>query len=251
MPVTLPNLYTKPNDIYDMIGIEAAQLRLDDQNQASGQQVQTTASAAIGATTLSVNAIQYPMLRGTRLVFSDASMTAPVEVTLDAAASANAVSLTVVALTVAVNSGAIALDNGVNVWLAGLMTKACQYGTARCKLYLCNRYDDDQLVQSWSVNQWATVIGSRWLAVRLYRASPEGIEKQYEETMEELKAVKASELNIEDIGTRTSGWPFLSNVTIDLGATIRKVRVEPQISEPTPTQYPQAIDWNSALILEW
>ena len=66
-----------------------------------------------------------------------------------------------------------------------------------------------------------------------------------------MKLVQASELNIEDIGTRTSGWPFLSNVTIDLSYTVRKVRVETAISEPTQTQYPQAIDWNSYLLFEW
>ena len=74
----------------ELVGIDAAQLRLDDQNQASGQQVQATADAVIGATTISVNALQYPMLSGSLLVFSDASMESPVEVTLNAAAAANA-----------------------------------------------------------------------------------------------------------------------------------------------------------------
>ncbi len=77
MPIALPNLYATPQDVYNQIGIEAAQLRLDDQNQASGQQVAAQADAVIGATAISVAAIQYPMLRGTRLVFSDAAMSMP------------------------------------------------------------------------------------------------------------------------------------------------------------------------------
>lgn len=251
MPVTLPNLYCSPQDVYEQIGVEAAQLRLDDQNQASGQSISTTAAAAVGATSITVAALQYALLRGTRLVFSAAQMDAPVEVTLSAVAAVGATSLTVAALVTAVNSGAVAIDNGVNVWLAGMMTKACRIGTAKCKLYLCGRYEDDDLVNSWSVNQWATAMAAHWLSERLFRAAPQQVQRQYEEGIEEMKAVQASELNIEDIGTRTSGWPFLSNVTIDLGYTVRKVRVEQSISEQTTTQYPQATDWNSYLLFEW
>ena len=251
MPVTLPNTYTSPQDVYDLIGIDSAQLHLDDQNQASGQQVSTTAAAAIGATSITVAALQYAMLLGTRLVFSDAGMTTPVEVTLTAVAAVGATTLTVTALTVAVPSGSVAIDNGVNVWLAGLLVKACRIGTAKVKLYCCGRYNDSDLVNSWSVNQWATAIAAKWLGTRLYRAAPKQAEDAAAEAIAEMKEVQAGNLNIEDIGTRTSGWPFLSNVTIDDGYTYRKIRVDPQTSEPTVTQYPQAVNYNSALMLEW
>lgn len=251
MPVALPNVYCTPNDVYELIGVEAAQLRLDDQNQASGQQVATTADAAVGATSLTIGSLQYALLRGTRLVFSNAQMSSPVEVTLSAVAAVGATTLTVVALETAITSGAIAIDNGVNVWLAGLMTKACKFATARIKLYCCNIYDDSSLVNSWSVNQWAITIAAHWLATRLYRAAPEQIQVAYLEAMEELKAVKNGELSIEDIGTRTSAWPFLSNVTVDPTYTVRKVRVEWPISEQTTTQYPQSVDWSSYLLFEW
>lgn len=251
MPIALPNLYCTPQDIYEQAGVDSAQLRLDDRNEASGQQIQATADAVVGATAISVSALQYPMLRGTNLVFDAGGMAGPVEVTMTAASIAGATSLAVSALATQVNSGAIAIDNGVNVWLAGLMVKACKIATAKVKLYCCNRYDDSQLVLSWSVNQWATVFGSHWLAERLYRAAPEQIQRARDEAIDELKAVKASQLNIEDIGTRTSGWPFLSNVTVDPTYTYRKIRVESVISEPTVTQYPQAIDWNSVFSIEW
>lgn len=251
MPMSLPNLYCSPQDIYDQIGIEAAQLRLDDQNQASGQNVAATADAIVGATSISVAALQYGLLRGTRLVFSDAQMSAPVEVTLSAVAAVSATTLTVVTLTTQVNSGAIAIDNGVNVWLAGMLSKACQIGTAKVKRYCVPRYDDSALVNSWSVNQWAIACAIQWLGTRLFRASPEPAQKAYEETIEELKLVLSGQMPIEDIGTRTSEWPFLSNVTIDQSFTYRKVRVEQTISEPTPTQYSQAVDYNSYYTLEW
>jgi hypothetical protein len=77
-----------------------------------------------------------------------------------------------------------------------------------------------------------------------------GIESDYEETVEWLKGVRSGNYNIGNIGTRTSGWPFLSNVTLDLGYTVRKIRVETQISEPTGCQYSQAIDWSSYWLLE-
>ncbi len=251
MPVTLPNLYTRPNDVYEMCGADAIQLRLDDQNNASGQQVSTTSDSPIGSTTIAVNSLQYGLLQGARLVFSDAGMSTPVEVTVSAVAMVGSTSISVVTTTVDIPSGAIAIDNGVNVWLAGLLVKACSYGTARIKLYCCGRYDDSALVNSWSVNQWATVVAARWLAVRLFRAAPEGIENQYKECLEELKEVQAGNLNIEDIGTRTSGWPFLSNISISDDYTWRRLRVDPQTSEPTPCQYSQEINWSSALAFEW
>lgn len=252
MPIALPNLYCTPNDIYEFVGIDAAQLRLDDQNQASGQQIQASADATIGATSISlVSGLQYPLLRGTHLTFSDAQMGTPVTAVLNAAANAAATSLAVVPLAVQVNSGGVAIDNGVNVWLAGMLVKACQIATAKCKLYLCNLYDDSQLVLSWSVNQWATAIGARWLGTRRYMAAPENVQAAYEEAIEEMKAVKNGELSIEDIGTRTSAWPFLSNITIADGMTYRKLRVESTISEQTTTQYPQAVDWGSYFCLEW
>ncbi len=243
-------LYCTPQDLYEQGSAEGVQLRLDDQNQASGQQVAVTADAAINAASISVAALQYGLLRGTRLVFSDAQMASPVEVTLSAVAAVGATSLTVVPLTVAVTNGAIALDNGVNVWLGGLLAKACYYATDRCNTYLCNRYETAALATSYTVNQFAITIALKWLTTRLFRAAPEQIVDAYKEVMDELEKIKDSKLNL-NLATRTSGTPFLSNVTVDIGYTIRKIRVEQAISEQTPTQYPQATDWNSYMLFEY
>src|SRR5205085_585788 len=121
---------------------------------------------------------------------------------------------------------AFAEDNGVTLYLAGLLTKACKYATAWVKRYCCNRYDDSQLALSWSVNEWATNYAARWVSKRLSRSVPDSIEKDYVLHEKELKSVLGGQLCIEDIGTRTSGWPFMSNVTVNVGYQTNKMRVE-------------------------
>jgi hypothetical protein len=256
MALTLGNLYTTPQDVYDSIGIDAAQLRLDDRNQASGQNVFVSVAAPLNATVLTITAIQYPMLAGTHLVFSEAGMNPPVEVTLSASAPVGALSLTVAPIGSPIAAGAQATDNGVNVWLASLMLKACRYATTQVKLYCTNRYDDSDLAnnasENGSVNRWATALAARWLAKRRFQAAPAGIEEDYKDALEELKQVKSGQLCIEDIGTRTSGWPFLSNLTSIDAYTYTKTRVETITSEGTPTQFGQFVDWNGIVgVFEW
>ncbi len=258
MTVALNSLFCLPQDVYNQVGVEAAQLRLDDQNLASGQQVASTAAAAIGDLSVTIAALQYPMLKGTNLVFSDAGMETPVEATLTAVAVAGATSLTVAALVTAIPSGAVAIDNGVNVWLAGQMVTACVKATNLIQRYCTNRYNVSDLLENartanggagGSVRDWAVTIAAHWLSERLYRAAPQQIQRAYDATVEELKAVKRSELDIEEIGTRTSGWPAYSAVTVDQTYPLSKVRVEYGLSEPTPTQFAQQVDWSSYWLL--
>ncbi len=245
------NLYCTPADIFDFLSVEGAQMRLDDHNLASGQTITVTTNAALGATALSVRALTSPLLRGSTLEFDGGGMLGVVEVVLSSTATVGSTSIATNPLPDAVNALAIASDSGVNVALAQRLVKGCRYGTSQVKLYCCSRYDDSQLQQAWSVNRWATALASRWVGRRCCRPCPKSVEIEAEEALEELKQVRVSMLNIEDIGTRTSGWPFISNVTVDIGYTYRKVRVEPQLSELTPTLYPQAIDWNAALSFEY
>ena len=247
MPKTLPNLYCTPQDVWEYAGADAVQLRSDDRNLATGQVVSLTAAAVSGATGLNIASLEYALLRGTVLVFEAAGMENPVEVTLTAAGALGATSLTVAAIGGAIPANARATDNGVNVWLAGLMAKGCKYATAQVKSYCCGRYNDSDLKNSWSVNRWTTILATRWVAKRRFNPAPQSIESDYVEAMQELREVRAGQLNIEDIGTRTAGWPFLSNLTLDDRMTYRKVRVEPAISEPTVTQYSQSVDWNGIL----
>lgn len=252
MPLlTLPNLYCSPADVYDYMGTAGAQLRLDDDNLATGYVIQATVLAAAGATSILVTALQAPLLAGSTLEFRGSGMPAVAEAVLSAVARLGDTTLTVSPLAAQINALATADDNGVNTALAQRLVKACQYGTSRVKLYCTGRYNDSDLAQCWSANRWATTLAGKWLATRLCRPCPESIREDYDEAMEELNKVQHHQLSLEDIGTRTSGWPFISNMEVDVAYDVAKVRVEPQISEATPTQYGQFVDWNSALWLEW
>lgn len=248
--VTLPNLYVMPSDLFDWLGTEGVQLRLDDHNLATGQTIQLTAAAALGATTLAITALQAPLLAGTVLEFDGGGTPAVIEVILSATATLGATSITVNPLSAPLAALSQAFDSGVNVALAQRLVKACQYGTSQVKLYCCSRYDDSELAKSWSVNRWALSLASRWFCKRRAQPCPVGIQEDADEALEEMKQVRVGMLQIEDIGTRTSGWPFLSNVTVDIGYDYAKIRVEPPLSEATPTQYGQHVDWNSVLWFE-
>jgi len=248
--VELPNLYCTPGDVYDYLSTEGAQLRLDDHNQATGQIIQATADAQPNDTILKITALKLPILAGQVLTFDGANMPAALDVVVATTAPTGATSLTVVMLPAAVNSLAQARDSGVNIALAARLVKAVKYATAQIKMYCTPRYNDSKLAQSWSVNRWASVLAGRWMSRRRAQGCPKSIEQDALEVMEELKGVRFGRLTIEDIGTRTANWPFLTNVTLDIRYDYAKLRVEQPLSEPTPTQYGQFIDWTSALFIE-
>ena len=250
-PVTLPNLYALPSDIWDYLSTEAVDLRLDDHVLATGQTIQTTASAAQGTTTLSVTALLYPLLAGTMLEFDGGGTPQVVQATLTATAGVGATTLAVAALPGPISALAQATDSGVNLATGARLVKACNYATSQVKLYCCARYDDSQLATCWSCNRWATVLGSRWLCKRRAQPCPKSIEEDWKETKEEMQAIQQGKLLLEDIPLRTSGFPFLSNVTVDIRYDYARIRVEQPLSELTPTQYGQYIDWNSALWIEY
>ena len=249
------NLYTLPSDVFDFMSIEGAQLRLDDRNLATLQTVTVTAAATLGATTLNITALSRPLLAGTVLEFDGGGNTGLIEVTLAATAGLGATTLTVNALPTAVPALASAVDNGENLVLAGRLVKGCQYGTGQVQLYCLARYDDGPLLQNanakGSVNRWATALAARWVGRRCCRPCPQSILDEAEEALEELKQVQRSMLYIEQVPMRTSGWPFVSNITIDPSYTYAKARVEANLSELTPVLYPQYIDWNSYLTFEF
>lgn len=249
--VTLPNIYTTPADIAALLGSEGVDLSLDDHNMATGQQIQVTVAAIIGATSLSVTALGAPLLPGTVLRFDGGGLANINVVTLTSTGLVGDTSMSIAPLAVAMPALAFAEDSGVTTYLASLLIKAASYATAWVKRYCCNRYDDSVLATSWSVNEWATIYATRWVSMRRKQGCPKSLENEFKRAEKELQQVNAGYLFIEDIGTRTSGWPFFSNTTIDLLYTIQKVRVEPQISEGTPTQYAQLVDWSSIFRIEY
>jgi hypothetical protein len=250
--VNLPNLYASPNDVMDYLGVEGAQLRLDDHLQATGQNVTVyPAAVAQGSTSVNVTPLRSPLLAGDTLEFDGAGMPAVAEVVLSQTAALGSTLLTVNPTPAALNVNSAAKDAGVNTALAQRLVKACQYATSQVKLYCCPRYDDSVLAQCWSCNRWATALAARWLCRRRAQVAPKGVEDDTEEALAEMRQVRAGQMQLEDVGTRTAGWPFMSNATVNLAYDVARVRVEPQISERTPTVYGQYIDWDSALWIEW
>lgn len=251
MPITLPTLFTSPQDVWDALSIEGVDLRNDDHNLASGQLIETSADAAVDATSITVLSTPVALLKGAQLTFDLAGMSVPVTVQLSAAAPAGSTSLSVAATSAAITSGARARDSGVNAATGARLMVACQRGTSRVKLYCNQRYDDSQLLLSGSVLNWATIAACKWLCTRRAQGCPKGIAADYKEAMEELQMVQCSSLSIEDIGTRGSDWPQIVNVTVNPSYDGMRARVQPYISEGTPTSFPEYIDWNSAALLSF
>jgi hypothetical protein len=249
--VTLPNLYTNPNAIFKRWGVEGTQLRLDDANNGSGQTIQVTADAPAGSVTINVAPLEAPLLPGTVLQFDGGGVPQLVQVVLTSTGLVGATSLSVAPLAFDLPPLAYASDSGVTLYLASLLIEAASIATGRVKSYCCGRYDDSQLATAWTVYNWATIIATKWVAERRGQGMTDALAEEYKETMAELKDVRIGNLSIEDIGTRTSGWPFFSNVTVDVRYDYNKIRVEPQMSEGTPTVYPQFIDWNSAFLFQF
>jgi hypothetical protein len=248
--VTLANLYCTPADVADYLSAAGVQLRLDDDSRATGQVIQVTADAAAGGLALTVAPLERPLVRGTVLDWDGGGMPSLVETILTQTAVVGATQLAVMALPGPVTALATATDNGVTVAGNGRVLKAIQFATSRIKLYCCSRYDDSALATAYSVNRWAQVLAGRWLCKRRAQPAPSGVESDFKEAMEELKWVRMAFLNIEDIGTRTAGWPFLSNITVDHRYEVACNRVEQTISEGTPTQYGQYTDWTSLWFFE-
>lgn len=251
MPITLATLFTTPQDIWDLLSSEGVDLRMDDHNLASGQNITVTADAIAGDTTIAVSSLPVNLLRGAQLTFDMAGMDVPITASLTAAANAGATSITVAALTAPINSGAQARDSGVNAATGARLVVGARKGTSKVKLYCNQRYDDSQLKLSGTVLDWATLYAARFLCTRRAQGCPKSIAEQWEEALDELRMVQSGALAIEDIGTRGVDWPSMSNITVNPSYDYMRSRVEPQISEQTPTSYAQYIDWNSAAAFEY
>lgn len=249
MPITLSTLFCQPQDVWDYLSVAGVDLRQDDHNLATGQIITTSADAIVGATSITVTALPVALLRGAELVFEGAGMDVPVTVSLTAAAALGATSISVVALETQVNSGAMARDSGINAATGARLLVGTRKGTSKVKLYCNQRYDDSELVQSGTVLDWATICASKFLCTRRAQGCPASIQNDYDEAIEEMRMVQVNQLSIEDIGTRGSSWPSMTNIIVNPGYEGMRARVQPNISEQTPTGFSQYIDWNSAVIL--
>lgn len=262
MPVNLATLFTTPRDVWDLLSTEGVDLRQDDHSLATGQVITTTADTPVGSSSMAVAALPVALLAGDQLAFDSAGMSAPVLVQLTAAASAGATSISVGQVTNSgstvsvgattddVPAGAQARHSGVNAATGARLVVGCRKGTSKVKLYCNAQYDDSQLKLSGTVLDWATVCAAKFLCTRRVQGCPRGILADYEEAIEEMRLVQADQLQIEDIGKRGADWPTVSNMTVNPAYDYARARVQPNISEQSPTAYAQYIDWNSAAWLE-
>ncbi len=249
MPITLSTLFCTPSDVWDLLSTEGVDLREDDHNLATGQIIEVTADAAIGAVALTVAPLPVPLLRGAELTFDAGAMPLPITVSLTAAAAIGATALSITALTTAINNGAQARDSGVNAATGARLLVGCRKGTSKVKLYCNQRYDDSQLALSGTVCDWTTICASRFICTRRAQGCPKSIALDYDEALEEMRQVQCGMLSIEDIGTRGVDWPTVTNIIVNPGLDGMRARVQPNISEQTPTKYSQYIDWSSAILL--
>ncbi len=251
MPITLSTLFTSPQDVWDMLSTEGVDLRQDDHNLASGQIISTTSDSPVGSTSVVVAALPVGLLAGAQLTFDGAGMAVPVTVQLTAVANVGATSLSVALTAVDVPAGAQARDSGVNAATGARLLVGCRKGTSKVKLW-CNKvYDDAQLKLSGTVLDWATLAAAKFLCERRVQPCPKGLKASYDEAIEEMRMVQNGQLAIEDIGTRGSDWPAVSNITVNPSYDFQRARVETNMSEASPTVYPQYIDWNSAAWIEF
>lgn len=130
---------------------------------------------------------------------------------------------------------------------SGYLTKIIAWATSRCNLYLLTKYPAGDLAESWIVNDWCTIIATYIVCCRRGNPPAGAIKQMYEQTLEDLKAIKTGELVLPDTALRQAAWPAWSNISFADVYPLRKIRVQRQISEKrggTP-DYAQAIDWSS------
>lgn len=138
------------------------------------------------------------------------------------------------------------IDVDEQLRLTHILSKA----TAKCNLYLLERYAATQLADSWQVHHWASVIGARLLCLRRANPVPESLEAEYDEAIEEMSMVKANELSLGDIPQRENDQMAFSNTTVDQRYQTRRVRVQRPISDRSPTSIPQNRHWPSEFTVE-
>lgn len=138
------------------------------------------------------------------------------------------------------------------------ISQAIAWGSSKVLACLQPLYDSTDLTTSALVNEWATIASAYWLCSRRGNPVPESVQRMWLGTpgtddkgaLGDLIAARKMELQIPDIGYRNPEWPAWSNVRVDPRYRTRQIRVERPISEQTPTQYSQNIDWPSEFSFE-
>lgn len=128
-------------------------------------------------------------------------------------------------------------------------TRAANWATGQVRFYTCQLYDDADLASSFMVNYWAAVLTALMIAPRRSNPVPDSLRELAfgadgrGGVMGDLRQVRDQKQQIPDIGYRSVPWPAWSNIRVDPRYRLRQQRVERPISERTPTQYAQQVDW--------
>jgi hypothetical protein len=234
MPPPTPSiLYTDQASIGSILSITGMLLTLDD------YQVTTTYNdLALSSTYVVTSALQpfQSSAVGVNLVITGGVGWTPGTYVIQSVSGGNA--------TLLASPGTPTLSGGQGYLVpnSAWIGYACAYGTSYVNRYCQQLYDNTDLVNSWSVWQWASILAANWLCHRRNNAVPASLGDWVEETKDDLKQVKSGKMMIEDIGYRNTLSPIWSNFRVDRTYTLRQLRVERPLSERTNPQFPQNSD---------
>lgn len=93
-----------------------------------------------------------------------------------------------------------------------------------------DRYEEADMNESRWVRSRASWIAAYLFSQRRGNPPPEAFANRFDMIRDELEQVKADNLNIPRLGTKSNFLPSISNYTIDDRHPIRKVRVQTDIS---------------------
>lgn len=127
---------------------------------------------------------------------------------------------------------------------------AINVGTATVVRFTQARYDTADLVASWTVWDWATLIAAVWLTRRCGNPVPKSLRTQYDEVLEDLREVQRGQMLIEDVAQRTTDGPGFSSVIVDPAYRGRKIRVQRRQGDRITRERPQPIDYFDERIVE-
>lgn len=111
----------------------------------------------------------------------------------------------------------------------GYIDQAIQWATAKCNFFLRTRYKAECLSTSQQVYLWATILACYYLSIHRGNPPPGSFDDAKKEAIEEMKSVHDRLYDL-DIAERTSGMPIMSNMCYNLGASVKKLRVQRSLS---------------------
>lgn len=133
-------------------------------------------------------------------------------------------------------------DGSISATEQTYFDRAINWATSRVNLYCLAKYAASELVTSALVNEWAVLCAAYWLSCRRGNPPPGSFDDLYKSAIDDLKLIHSGSFQIPDIGYRDSAWPAWSNIRVDQGYPLRKIRVERPISESSPVPYSQPRD---------